>query len=192
MTAPKLKIATSPAWVEAVLKDFDAFLLDHANCERKASATALTLVAHYPDRKELVDAMIVLAREELEHFYQVYQRIAERGLILAADTKDPYVNRLSQETRKGSDAYFLDRLLVAGIVEARGCERFGLIAQALPPGTLKDFYRGIANSEARHRGLFVRLARVYFDDGTVEARLDQLLDIEAEIIAALAPRPAVH
>jgi len=178
--------------VEAVLKDFDAFLLDHANCERKASATALTMVSHYPDRKELVDAMIALAREELEHFQQVYERIAERGLILAADTKDPYVGRLSQEFRKGSDAYFLDRLLVAGIVEARGCERFGLIAQALPPGPLKEFYRDIANSEARHRGLFVRLARVYFDEATVDERLDQLLSIEADVVRTLPPRPAVH
>jgi len=188
----RLKTATSPRWVETVLEDFDSFLLDHAACERKASATALTFVSHYPDRRELVSAMIDLAREELEHFHQVYQRIAERGLVLAADTKDPYVNRLAEEFRKGSEAYFLDRLLVAGIVEARGCERFGLVAEALPPGPLKDFYRVLASSEARHRGLFLRLARLYFEEQIVAPRLDELLETEARVIESLPLRPAVH
>jgi tRNA isopentenyl-2-thiomethyl-A-37 hydroxylase MiaE len=64
----KLKLATAPAWVAAVLGDFDAFLLDHAACERKASAAALAFVAHYPDRPELVAGRGALAREELEHF----------------------------------------------------------------------------------------------------------------------------
>ncbi len=64
----KLRVSTSPDWIDAVLKDFDAFLLDHASCERKASATALAFTTHYPDRPELVAAMIELAREELEHF----------------------------------------------------------------------------------------------------------------------------
>jgi len=189
---PLLKTATPPAWVKTVLSDFDAFLLDHAACERKASATALTFVSHYPDRKELVSAMIDLAREELEHFHQVYRRITERDLVLAADTKDPYVNRLVKEFRKGSDAYFLDRLLVAGIVEARGCERFGLLAEALSPGPMKDFYRDLTSSEARHRGLFLRLARIYFDTGSVERRLDELLDVEAAVVRELPLRPAVH
>lgn len=192
MSPLRLKTPTSPGWVETVLGDFDAFLLDHAACERKASATALTFVSHYPDRKELVNAMIDLAREELEHFHQVYRRLADRGLVLAADTKDPYVNRLAREFRKGSEAYFLDRLLVAGIVEARGCERFGLVAEALPSGPLKDFYREIANSEARHRGLFVRLARVYFEEEEVAARLEELLEAEAQVIQSLPFRPAVH
>src|SRR5262249_21501722 len=104
--------------------DFDSFLLDHAACERKASGTAMNLVAHYPNRAELVTAMIELAQEELSHFARVYEKVAERGLVLGPDSKDEYVNRLSREFRQGSGAYFLDRLLVCGIVEARGCERF--------------------------------------------------------------------
>jgi tRNA-(ms[2]io[6]A)-hydroxylase len=188
----RLKVATSPAWVETVLADFDSFLLDHAACERKASSSAMALVAHYPDRRELVEQCIDLAREELHHFQQVYARIAERGLLLPPDTRDAYVGRLSQEFRKGSEAYFLDRLLTAGIVEARGCERFGLVAAALPPGPLKEFYRDIARSEARHQDLFVALARIYFADATVEARLDRLLEIEAKVIAEITLRAAVH
>ena len=188
----RLKAATTPQWIETVLKNFDAFLLDHAACERKASATAMSLVAHYPDRSDLVRAMIELAQEELQHFADVYRRIAERGLTLGPDTKDPYVGRLIKEYRDGSDAYFLDRLLVAGIVEARGCERFGLVAEALPAGPMKDFYRDIAASEARHRGLFARLARVYFEEPTVDRRAEELLDVEARLIADLPLRAAVH
>ena len=188
----RLKVNTSPAWIKTVLADFDSFLLDHASCERKASATALNFVAHYPDRQELVGVMIDLAREELEHFQLVYQKIAERGLILVPDTKDPYVGRLAREYRDGSDVYFLDRLLVAGIVEARGCERFGLVAAALPRGMLKDFYLGIARSEVRHQDLFLNLAREYFQPDVIAARLAQLLEIEARVIEELPLRAAVH
>ncbi len=188
----RLKIPTSPEWTAAVLRDFDSFLQDHANCERKASGSAMNMVSHYPDRKELVPAMIELAREELEHFQQVYERMAARGVTLGADRKDPYILRFSQEYRKGSELYFLDRLLVAGILEARGCERFGLIAAALPTGPLRDFYRDITRSEARHQGLFVRFALLYFDKSSVEARLEELLDAEARIVADLPPRAALH
>jgi tRNA-(ms[2]io[6]A)-hydroxylase len=188
----RLKVNTSPEWTKTVLGNFDSFLLDHASCERKASATALNFVAHYPDRQELVAVMIELAREELEHFQLVYQKIAERGLILAPDTKDPYVGRLAREYREGSGVYFLDRLLVAGIVEARGCERFGLVAAALPQGRLKDFYRSIARSEVRHQDLFLTLAGEYFQPDVIAARLEQLLEIEARIVEELPLRAGVH
>ena len=164
----RLKAPTSPLWTEAVLRDFDSFLQDHAHCERKASGSAMNMLSHYPDRAELVAAMVDLAREELQHFSEVYRHMAARGLILGPDRKDPYVQRLTQEFRKGSEAYFLDRLLVAGILESRGCERFGLVASALPPGELKDFYLAIARSEARHQGLFVDLALLYFDRPAVD------------------------
>ncbi len=187
-----LQAASSPAWLSAVLADFDAFLLDHAAAERKASAVALSLITHYPDRRELVAAMMDLAREELEHFYQVYRRVEERGLILGPDGKDPYVGAMRAEIRGGRDEYFLDRLLVSGIVEARGCERFGMIAQALTDPSLRSFYCEIAASEARHDALFVELARTYVSRVAVAARLDALVDAEAKIIEGLAIRPALH
>ncbi|NRA08961.1 MAG: tRNA-(ms[2]io[6]A)-hydroxylase, partial [Myxococcales bacterium] len=63
----KLRTPSSQQWRDAALADFDAFLIDHAACERKASATAMSLVSHYPDRQILVREMTKLAREELEH-----------------------------------------------------------------------------------------------------------------------------
>ena len=127
----RLRIASSDEWLAAVFEDFDSFLLDHAACERKASATAMSLVSHYPDRAVLVRAMVELAREELEHFHQMLWILQSRELVLRRDDKDLYVQSLRKEIRTGRDAYLLDRLLVGGIVEARGCERFGLVADAL-------------------------------------------------------------
>jgi tRNA-(ms[2]io[6]A)-hydroxylase len=158
------------------VSDFDAFLLDHAACERKASASALAFVAHYPDRPELVAECIARAREELEHFQRVAEWVSRRGLVLAPDRKDPYMLALARGFRKGSDAYFLDRLLTAAVPEAPGCERFGLVAAGLSgaavetQGDLKDFYRELARAEVRHQELYIELARRYFDERAEAAR----------------------
>jgi tRNA-(ms[2]io[6]A)-hydroxylase len=188
----RLRSVTSPSWIDVVLNDFDSFLVDHAACERKASATALKLVSHYSDRTVLVRELIPFAQEELEHYARVMEIILDRGLSTRADEKDPYVGALMQRIKRGPEQYFLDRLLVLGIVEARGCERFGLVAEALELGPLKDFYTDITRSEARHHGLFVRLAKEYFPAGRVDDRLDELLDDEAKIVDELPHRPAVH
>jgi len=188
----RLRTATDPSWIDVVLGDFDAFLVDHAACERKASATALKLVSHYSDRTLLVRELIPFAQEELEHYAQVMEIILDKGLSTRADEKDPYVGALMRLIKRGPEQYFLDRLLVLGIVEARGCERFGMVADALEPGALKTFYADITRSEARHHSLFVRLAREYFPAEGVQARLNELLDAEAEIIDRLPLRAAVH
>lgn len=188
----RLRTATDPAWIDVVLRDFDAFLVDHAACERKASATALKLVSHYSDRTLLVRELILFAQEELDHFRRVMEVILDRGLATRPDEKDPYVGALLQLVERGPERYFLDRLLVLGIVEARGCERFGIVADALEQGPLKDLYADITRSEARHHGLFVRLAKEYFPTERVRDRLDELLDAEATIVKTLPLRPAVH
>ena len=183
---------TEAPWVEAVLADFDAFLLDHAACERKASAMAMTFVVRYPDREAILEPMIRLAKEELGHFHQVFRLCQERGLRFTRDQKDPYVNALLGKVRQGRDIEFLDRLVMAGVVEARGHERFGCLAEALPPGEMKEFYEQITLSEARHSELFFDLAKTYFADDEVEARVRFFLDEEAQAIAAIPPRPALH
>jgi len=190
----RLRVPSSPAWVEAVLADFDAFLLDHAACERKASASALAFVAHYPDRPEIVAGCIALAREELEHFQRVAEWIARRGLVLAPDRKDPYMQALARGFRRGSEAYFLDRLLTAAVAEARGCERFGLIAAGIreEEAEIKDFYRELARTEVRHQELYIDLARRYFGDAEVATRLEEILDAEARVVRELPVRAALY
>jgi len=188
----QLRSATSRSWLEAVLGDFDAFLIDHAANERKASATALTFVVRYPDRQQLIGPMIALSIEELQHFEAVHKILAERGLRAVPDEKDAYVNQLLAEVHSSGEQRLLDRLIVGAVVEARGCERFGLIVQALPAGELKDLYVEITASEERHVALYLELAAHWFDEPTIAARLDVFLDLEAAIIERLAIRPRLH
>ena len=187
-----LRYPTPPAWIEAVMADFDSFLLDHAAAEKKASGMAISMLSHYPDRVELVAAMADLAVEELSHYREVVRWIHRRGLLTAADEKDPYVLAVREAIRRGKEAYLLDRLLTASIIEARGAERFALVAHTLEPGPLKSFYRSIARSEARHYQLFLGLARHYIDEAVIERRWHELLDIEAAIVADLPIRAALH
>jgi len=188
----KLLFNTPAAWTEGVVEAMDLFLPDHAAAEKKASGMAMSMVSHYPDRPELVMAMIDLAIEELSHYRAVVKLMNERGLRLLPDEKDPYVNRLRGAIRNGKKLYFMDRLLVAGIVEARGAERFGMVADALPTGKLQRFYLAIAKSEQGHEGLFIELAQLYFDSEEVNSRLSELLRIEAKIVRELPLRPALH
>lgn len=187
-----LRYRTPTEWIDAVLADFDDFLIDHAAAEKKASGMAISMLSHYPDKAKLVNAMIDLSIEEMTHFREVVKIMSERGLMLAADQKDSYVTALRKCMRSGRDDYFLDRLIVAGIIEARGCERFGLVAEALEEGQIKRFYRAITESESRHENLFLELANVYFTQAVVEARLNQLLDDEARICAAQPIRASLH
>jgi tRNA-(ms[2]io[6]A)-hydroxylase len=187
-----LRCATSPAWTQTVLADFDSFLLDHATAEKKASGMAISMLSHYPDRTELVTAMADLAIEELTHYREVLKWIHQRGLTIAPDEKDPYVVAFRTSIRQGREVYLLDRLLTASIIEARGAERFGLVAAALEPGPLQKFYQSLTRSEERHFELFLNLANVYSARATVEQRWHELLDIEAQLIATLPLRAALH
>ena len=136
--------------------------------------------------------MMDLSIEEMTHFRSVVKIMMERGVSLSPDEKDPYINHFRKAIRKGSDAYFLDRLITAGIIEARGCERFALVGEALEEVKLKQFYQAIAESEGRHNTLFYDLALEYFPKETVDERTDQLLDIEADIVKQLPLRAALH
>ncbi len=187
-----LRFRTPQAWTEKVMSDFDSFLLDHAAAEKKASGMAMSMLSHYPDKIELVAAMADLAIEELSHYREVVKWIHRRGLITAADKKDPYIIAFRKVIRKESEEYMLDRLLTASIIEARGAERFALVAQALEDPPLKKFYQSIARSEERHFELFLELAKKYVDETVIEKRWNELLDIEAEIVKTLPIQAALH
>ena len=187
-----LHCVSPTTWVVCVIEGFDQFLLDHAAAEKKAAGMALSMLSHYPDRARLVTAMSELAAEEMVHFREVVKLIQERGLQLAADEKDPYVNEIRSWIRRGSEEYMLDRLLTAAVIEARGAERFALVADALSAGCLRRFYQSLARSEARHYELFLDLATEYFPSETVGSRWQELLSAEASCVQALPIRAALH
>src|SRR2546428_543453 len=90
-----LTTETCPEWVQAVMSNFPAFLQDHADCERKASAMALSFVAKHPDRVEIIPELIETGIEELQHFQQVYAHMRKRGIRLAKEiAEDPYIKAL--------------------------------------------------------------------------------------------------
>lgn len=187
-----LRYFTPPEWTVTALRDFDAFLLDHAACERKASAVGMSFVVRYPDRTSLIEPMISFAREELEHFHQVYRLVEARGLTLSEDTPDIYVNRMMEVVRNGREERFLDRLLVSSVIEARGHERLELVTNALEDESLKNLYLRLTRAEDRHKDLFVDLALHYFPQDVVTERLNFFLDLESKSIQSVPFRSALH
>jgi tRNA-(ms[2]io[6]A)-hydroxylase len=189
----ELDIDTKKEWVDAVLADFDAFLQDHADCERKASAMALSFVAKYPNRLEILPELIETSVEELEHFRDVYNLMEKRGILLSHEIpQDVYMKKLLEICRSGREERFMDRLLLASLVETRGAERFKLVYEALDDPELKEFYRKLWASEAKHGEIFVKMALNYFNESEVYSRLDEMKKQEGIIISELPIRPALH
>lgn len=184
--------ATDPNWVNVIIENFDTFLADHANCERKASSLAMSMVVRYPDRPKIIPALVELAQEELEHFGQVYELMEKRGVSLIKDEPDPYVNQLGKKMRHGREDRFLDQLLVSSLIECRGAERFRIIAEALEEPDLKHFYKVLAGAEAKHGHVFVDMALNYFSEDEIYPRLQELAECEAEIVAGLEWRASLH
>ena len=192
MPESPLHLPSPRDWLSCVMDNFDRFLLDHAAAEKKAAGMALSMLSHYPDRPRLVTEMSELAVEEMVHFREVIKIIQERNLQLAADEKDPYVNEIRSWIRQGTDVYLLDRLLTGAVIEARGAERFGLVAETLAEGKIKNFYRSLARSEARHFELFLDLASEYFPEPLITERWQELLQAESDCMQRLPIRAALH
>lgn len=187
-------VCESPkAWINAVMDDFDSFLQDHADCERKASAMAMSFVAKFPDRTAIIPELIETAIEELEHFESVYKYMEERSVQLTHEIKqDMYMKQLIDLCRSGKEDRFMDRLLLASIVECRGAERFKMVYEVLPEGKLKQFYHDLWASEAKHGHIFVKMALNYFDEKEVYLRLNELNKQEAVILLSLPIKAALH
>ena len=188
-----LKRPSRPEWIIAVLDDFDSFLQDHANCERKASSMAMSFVAKFSDRVEIIQELIDTGIEELEHFKDVYAIMEKRGVLLPKEIgQDIYVKRLIDHCRSGREERFLDRLLLASIIECRGAERFKIVSENVQDEELKMFYKRLWISEAKHGNIFVKMALNYFPEKVVYNRLEELNNVESEVIYEMPVTPALH
>jgi len=190
-----LKLPTDPRWVNIVAKNVEEILTDHAYCEQKAANSAISLIIGYPENSELVTAMTDLAQEEMSHFKMVHELILKRGLVLGRERKDEYVRALQGFFPKGGsrETHLIHRLLIAGLIEARSCERFRLLSEELEDPELRKFYRKLMISEAHHYTLFLKLARKYAPKGVdVEAKWQSLLDYEAKIMEELGTKETIH
>lgn len=180
-----LKAATPVSWAEHAALNWQALLLDHANCEKKAASTALALMFAYPDDMGLCSAMARLAREELRHFEQVQKLMAQLGVVAQRQAPGRYAGALRAMLSTSDPLRKLDLLLCGALIEARSCERFEVVAPHLPE-PLKSFYIDLARSERRHAGLYLELAetsaRQVGLDSALPARLEQLAVAESALI----------
>ncbi len=187
-----LQTPTDPRWLAQVDAHLDQILIDHAHCEKKAAGTALNLIFHYVENRELCQEMTEIVQEELEHFHSVLQLLDQRSIKFRRIRPSQYGRKLGDLIRKQEPQRAVDRLLVAGLIEARSCERFQALAEHVKDGELAEFYRSLFESEARHHTTYTRLAHHYASEEDVSSRLAELYAIEAEIITAGEPQPRMH
>jgi len=119
-------------------------------------------------------------------------RIKARGYPWRKLKPSSYGERLHHLIRKEEPGKAVDRLLVAALIEARSCERFGILRDHLADRDLADFFGSLYESEARHHGTYVRLACHLAPREVVGERLEELARQEAEIMAQGDELPRMH
>lgn len=189
-----LKLATDPNWVNIAEGNLQEILTDHAWCEQKAASNAISIVVNNPDKTEMVDTLLEIAREELSHFKLVHEKIKERGFKLGPERKDDYVNELVKFIRRGisREASFIDRLLFAAMVEARSCERFRILSENIKDEDLAKFYKDLMISEAGHYKIFISFARQYGNREETDARWEEFLHYEADVVERYGKKETMH
>ena len=187
-----LKSISPTRWLTQVETHLDEILIDHAHCEKKAARNAMNLIFSYGGNEELCREMTVIVNEELEHFHMVLELLKKRELPLRRSKPTEYGRKLRDLVRKSEPERAIDRLLVAALIEARSCERFGLLRESLKDRELADFYDSLFESEARHHSTYVRLAKMYGTEDAVSQRLHALAAEEAKIIETGHALPRMH
>ena len=187
-----LHSASDARWLAQVDRHLDEVLIDHAHCEKKAAGVAMNLLFSYVDRLPLARAMTEIVTEELAHFQLVLDLLGRRGIRFRKLSPSSYGQRLHAHVRKEEPGRAVDRLLVAGLIEARSCERFALLRDHVMDAELREFYGGLFEAEARHHATYVRLACDMAPEGVVRSRLEWLAAEEAAIIAAGDPVARMH
>jgi tRNA-(ms[2]io[6]A)-hydroxylase len=192
-----LRYLTPPTWAPSVLQRPLELLNDHAHLEKKAATNALELLNRWPEPsppENWVTAMTAVARDEVEHLAIVSRLLARRGGKLTKSHANSYASALHQLVRKGRGTEELvDRLMISSLIEARSCERFRLLADAVDDDKeLRKLYAALWASEHGHYLSFIQLAEQILPAATVAKRWTQMLDAEAEIIQQQPQGPRMH
>jgi tRNA-(ms[2]io[6]A)-hydroxylase len=187
-----LQSASDARWLAQVDAHLDEILIDHAHCEKKAAGVAMNLLFSYVDQVPLARAMTEIVNEELSHFHLVLDLLERRGIRFRKLSPSSYGQRLHAVVRKEEPARAIDRLLVAGLIEARSCERFAVLRDHVADAELQEFYGSLFESEARHHATYVRLACDVAPEEAVRERLHWLAAQEAAIIAQGDPVARMH
>ena len=181
---------TPSAWFEQAPEHLNELLIDHANCEKKAAGTALSLLYRYVDKPELLKTLSRLAREELLHFEQVHEFLERRNVDYVHLSPSRYANGLKSLVRAQEPERLVDTLVMGAVVEARSCERFLGLIDVLPED-LAGFYQKLLDSEARHFEQYLALAARYAQ-GSIDGVVAAMLARDAELISAPDDRYRFH
>lgn len=192
-----LKLPTDPRWVNIVEKNISEILTDHAYCEQKAASNAITVIVKHPEYSDVVDAMVEIVQEEIEHFRMVHEKIKERGYQLGKERKDFYAGDLlsyigSNFPGGSKDSQFVNRMLFAAMIEARSCERFRILSNEIADTDLAEFYGSLMESEARHYTTFLGFARKYCGKIDVDSRWKQFLEFESSLMEKYGKSETMH
>ena len=161
------------------------------------ASNAISVIVKYSEYPDLVKAMTEIAMEEMEHFGMVHDKILERGFTLGFERKDPYVNDLAAYLKKRNSGgsrtnQFVNRMMFAAMIEARSCERFRILSEEINDADLREFYRSLMESEARHYTIFLNFARKYGEGINVEERWQEFLDFEASLMSKYGKEETMH
>lgn len=185
-----LACETPAAWLQAALANQEQLLIDHANCEKKAAAAAMHLMYRYTSKTDLLQKMSQLAREELLHFQQVVELMAQRGVSYIRLSPARYAGALRAQIATGGNEQLTDTLIVGAFIEARSCERFAKLAPLLD-AELSRFYKSLLRSESRHYRDYLALAQLYSSQ-SIEPRVAEFAALEAELISSPDPEFRFH
>lgn len=189
---------TPVSWLDAAVNQREIVLIDHANCEKKAAATAVNLMFRYPDRGDLLDRMSRLAREELLHFEQVREHMSGLGVDWRPLSASRYASGLRREVATSEPHRLADTLIAGAFIEARSCERFIGLAERVDGlegwGGMGRYYRFLLASESRHFQDYLALARDAFQgsDEAFDNRVAEFRLLEQSLIASSDPDFRFH
>ena len=183
---------TSEDWIDLAISNPMEILLDHAHCERKAAGVALQLMFRYVSEPGLSEVLSPLAREELEHFERVLSILNARGKKLQKLASPPYGATLAKNICKDEPFRMLDSFLVAGLIEARSHERMKLLSIHSPDVELRNLYADLLKSEARHFGIYWKLADERFERNLLTSRLEELAKVESDALLEMHHQPRMH
>ena len=183
---------TTEDWIDLAISNPMEILLDHAHCERKAAGVALQLMFRYVSEPGISEVLSPLAREELEHFERVLSILNTRGRKLQKLASPPYGSILAKNIRKDEPKRMLDSFLVAGLIEARSHERMKLLSIHSLDLELRNLYTDLLKSEARHFGIYWKLADERFDRNILTSRLEALARVESDALVEMHQEPRMH
>jgi len=129
---------------------------------------------------ELISKMVLLIKEELHHFQQVWEIMQSRGIAYDNLTASRYARSMMKCVRTHEPAKLGDTLICGAYIEARSCERFAKLAPCLDD-ELEKFYVSLLRSEARHFQDYLTLA-TKISLTSIDQRVRFFGDKEAELI----------